>query len=66
MQESAIPAAPATTQLVVGLARALHESGAPSHRLEDTLEAVCRALDVDVVIFSTPTTRTTRARLEAM
>ena len=55
MQESAIPAAPATTQLVVGLARALHESGAPSHRLEDTLEAVCRALDVDVVIFSTPT-----------
>lgn len=55
MNEDLAPATPASTQLIVRLARALHESGAPSHRLEDTLEAVCRALDVDVVIFSTPT-----------
>ncbi|MFT5583998.1 MAG: uncharacterized membrane protein YjjP (DUF1212 family) [Cognaticolwellia sp.] len=55
MQEDYMPATPVTTQLVVGLARTLHESGAPSHRLEDTLEGVCGTLDIDVVIFSLPT-----------
>lgn len=55
MNEDAMPQSTVTTQLIVGLARALHESGAPAHRLEDTLEAVCRALHVEVAVFSTPT-----------
>ena len=55
MNEDSMPQSSATTQLIVGLARALHESGVPSHRLEDTLEAVCRALGVDVAVFATPT-----------
>lgn len=55
MNEDSMPQSSASTQLIVGLARALHESGVPSHRLEDTLEAVCRSLDVDVAVFATPT-----------
>lgn len=42
-------------QLVVELGRALHEAGAPAHRLEAALEAVSRSLGIAVSSLSQPT-----------
>jgi uncharacterized membrane protein YjjP (DUF1212 family) len=38
----------ARADLLVGIARALHEAGAPAHRLEATIDALGRALGLDV------------------
>lgn len=40
---------------LVALARALHEAGAPAHRLEDTVDQAARALGVRVDCLSQPT-----------
>jgi uncharacterized membrane protein YjjP (DUF1212 family) len=45
----------ARVELVVGIARALHEAGAPAHRLEATIDALGRALGLDVSCLSQPT-----------
>ena len=45
---------PAETFLL-RLARALHESGAPSHRIEDAMDALAPRLGVEGRFFSTPT-----------
>ena len=41
--------------LLEGLGRALHQFGAPAHRLEDAMAAVSRRLGIDAQFFSTPT-----------
>ncbi len=45
-----------TAQLfVLELGRAMHALGSPSYRVEDTMDACCRALGLDGSFFSTPT-----------
>jgi uncharacterized membrane protein YjjP (DUF1212 family) len=46
----------ASVAFVLSLGRALHRYGTPAHRLEDGLRQVCRRLDLDSEVFSTPTT----------
>jgi uncharacterized membrane protein YjjP (DUF1212 family) len=41
--------------LILELARALHEAGAPSHRVEDAMAAVAPRLGVEGQFFTTPT-----------
>jgi uncharacterized membrane protein YjjP (DUF1212 family) len=43
------------TAFALRIARALQEHGAPAHRLEDLLGALCRRLGLDAQVFSTPT-----------
>jgi uncharacterized membrane protein YjjP (DUF1212 family) len=45
----------AATGFVLELARALHESGTPSHRLEAALQTVASRLGLRAAFFSTPT-----------
>lgn len=54
---AAEPAAadPQAMELALRLARALQEHGAPAHRLEDLLAALCRRLGLEAQVFSTPT-----------
>lgn len=40
---------------VLALGRALHRYGTPAHRLEEALRVVCRRLDLEAEIFTTPT-----------
>ncbi len=40
---------------LIALARALHEAGAPAHRLEDTVNQAARALDIPFDCLSQPT-----------
>lgn len=47
--------AAAASGFVLELARALHESGTPAHRLEDALETVATRLGLTAEFFSTPT-----------
>jgi uncharacterized membrane protein YjjP (DUF1212 family) len=42
-------------ELVLRLARALHEAGVPAHRLEAAIEAVSSALGLEVSVVSQPT-----------
>jgi len=51
--ESAVP--DARGALVVALGRALHEAGAPAHRLEASIDALSRSLGVQVSALSQPT-----------
>jgi uncharacterized membrane protein YjjP (DUF1212 family) len=46
---------PEKESFVVELARALHESGAPAHRLEEAIADACTVLHIKVACFSTPT-----------
>lgn len=41
--------------LVTELAAALHQVGAPAHRLEAVMEQVCASLEIDAQVFATPT-----------
>lgn len=50
----ALPGGPAETFLL-RLARALHEAGAPSHRIEDVMDVLAPRLGVTGRFFSTPT-----------
>ncbi|MEM6731471.1 MAG: threonine/serine exporter family protein [Myxococcota bacterium] len=43
------------TDLLLELGRALHEAGAPAHRIEDTMGAVARAAGIEAQIVSQPT-----------
>ncbi|HST00580.1 MAG TPA: threonine/serine exporter family protein, partial [Usitatibacter sp.] len=45
----------AAERLVLRLARALHESGAPAHRLEDVMVLLAPRLGIEGQFFSTPT-----------
>lgn len=45
----------ASGTFLVALARALHEAGAPAHRLEDTVHLAARALGVEFDCLSQPT-----------
>lgn len=45
----------ATTRFVLDLGRALHQAGAPAHRLEEAMGSVCSRLGVEGRFFSTPT-----------
>jgi uncharacterized membrane protein YjjP (DUF1212 family) len=49
------PAPDPRGELLIELARALHEAGAPAHRLEATIDALGRALQVEVSCLSQPT-----------
>ena len=49
--------------LVLALAQALHASGAPAHRLEETLGRLTAHLDLEAQFFSTPTCGTQNAAL---
>jgi uncharacterized membrane protein YjjP (DUF1212 family) len=51
------PARPLPTEVefALKLAQALQEHGAPAHRLEDLLGALCGRLGLDAHVFSTPT-----------
>ncbi|HEU0031018.1 MAG TPA: threonine/serine exporter family protein [Kofleriaceae bacterium] len=40
---------------VLALGRALHRYGTPAHRLEEALGVICRRLDLEAEVFSTPT-----------
>lgn len=40
---------------VLELSRALHEHGAPSHRLEEAMARVCRRLGLEAQLYATPT-----------
>ncbi|HZN38967.1 MAG TPA: threonine/serine exporter family protein [Planctomycetota bacterium] len=42
-------------QFVLELGRAMHALGSPSYRVEDTMDACCRALGLEGSFFSTPT-----------
>jgi uncharacterized membrane protein YjjP (DUF1212 family) len=42
-------------QFVLELGRAMHALGSPSYRVEDTMDACCRALGLSGAFFSTPT-----------
>jgi uncharacterized membrane protein YjjP (DUF1212 family) len=42
-------------QFVLELGRAMHALGSPSYRIEDTMDACSRALDLEGSFFSTPT-----------
>ncbi len=42
-------------QFVLGIGRALHALGSPSYRIEDAMDACCRALGLEGSFFSTPT-----------
>jgi uncharacterized membrane protein YjjP (DUF1212 family) len=42
-------------QFVLELGRAMHALGSPSYRVEDTMDACCRALGLHGSFFSTPT-----------
>lgn len=42
-------------QFVLEIGRAMHALGSPSYRIEDTMDACCRALGLQGSFFSTPT-----------
>lgn len=42
-------------RFVIALGRALHRYGTPAHRLEEALAIVCRQLNLDAEVLSTPT-----------
>lgn len=42
-------------QFVLEIGRAMHALGSPSYRIEDTMDACCRALQLEGSFFSTPT-----------
>jgi uncharacterized membrane protein YjjP (DUF1212 family) len=46
---------PGNKYFVLALAQALHGCGTPVHRLEDVIQAVCEALEIQVQCFATPT-----------
>ncbi len=46
---------PGNKAFVLALAQALHGCGTPVHRLEAVIQAVCKALDIRVQCFATPT-----------
>jgi uncharacterized membrane protein YjjP (DUF1212 family) len=48
-------AAVTAQQFVLGIGRALHALGSPSYRIEDAMDACCRALGLEGSFFSTPT-----------
>src|SRR4051812_40779391 len=55
-EELAVPhSVDPAVEFVLRLGRALHENGAPAHRLEDAMRSVSTRLDVEGQIFSTPT-----------
>lgn len=49
------PPLPPETAFALRIGQALQEHGAPAHRLEDLMAALCRRLGLDAQIFSTPT-----------
>lgn len=42
-------------QFVLEIGRAMHALGSPSYRVEDTMDAACRAFGLEGAFFSTPT-----------
>jgi uncharacterized membrane protein YjjP (DUF1212 family) len=46
---------PTEVEFALRMAQALQEHGAPAHRLEELISALCRRLGLDAQVFSTPT-----------